>query len=52
LAGQQLTGSAIGLRGALWQRFSYDLFAGVPIDKPESLHTSGVTTGFSINLQL
>lgn len=52
LAGQQLTGSAIGLRGALWQRFSYDLFAGVPIDKPESFHTSGVTTGFSINLQL
>ncbi|VXD01112.1 Transporter [Enterobacterales bacterium 8AC] len=52
LAGQQLTGSAIGLRGTLWQRFSYDLFAGVPIDKPESFHTSGVTTGFSINLQL
>nr|WP_235186794.1 ShlB/FhaC/HecB family hemolysin secretion/activation protein [Serratia sp. DD3] len=52
LAGQQLVGSAIGLRGTLWQRFSYDLFAGVPVNKPESFHTSGVTTGFSINLQL
>lgn len=52
LAGQQLAGSAIGLRGALWQRFSYDLFAGVPLYKPENFHTSGVTTGFSINLQL
>jgi len=52
LAGQQLAGSALGVRGALWQRFSYDLFAGVPLYKPESFHTSGVTTGFSINLQI
>lgn len=52
LAGRQLAGSAIGVRGAFWQRFSYDLFAGVPLYKPESFHTSGVTTGFSINLQI
>ncbi|MFC0228676.1 ShlB/FhaC/HecB family hemolysin secretion/activation protein [Serratia aquatilis] len=52
LAGKQLAGSVLGLRGALWQRFSYDLFAGVPLYKPESFHTSGVTTGFSINLQI
>lgn len=52
LAGQQLAGSALGVRGAFWQRFSYDLFAGVPLYKPESFHTSGVTTGFSINLQI
>ncbi|WP_045784834.1 ShlB/FhaC/HecB family hemolysin secretion/activation protein [Chania multitudinisentens] len=51
LAGQQLVGSALGLRGALWQRFSYDLFTGVPLYKPESFHTSGVTAGFSLNLQ-
>ena len=52
LVGQQLAGSALGLRGALWQRFSYDLFAGVPLYKPEGFHTSGVAAGFSINLQL
>lgn len=52
LVGKTLTGSAIGLRGALWGQFSYDLFAGVPLDKPEGFHTSGVTTGFSVNLQL
>lgn len=52
LAGRQLAGSALGLRGALWQRFSYDLFAGVPLYKPQSFHTSGVTSGFSINLQI
>lgn len=52
LAGHQLVGSAIGLRGVLWRRFSYDLFAGVPLYKPDNFHTSGVTTGFSINLQI
>ncbi|MGV8927789.1 MAG: ShlB/FhaC/HecB family hemolysin secretion/activation protein [Ewingella sp.] len=52
LVGKQLAGNAIGLRGALWQRLSYDLFAGVPLYKPENFHTSGVTTGFSINLQI
>nr|WP_257018816.1 ShlB/FhaC/HecB family hemolysin secretion/activation protein [Serratia fonticola] len=52
LVGQQLAGTALGVRGAFWQRFSYDLFAGVPLYKPESFHTSGMTTGFSINLQI
>lgn len=52
LAGKALTGTALGLRGALWGQFSYDLFAGIPIDKPDSFHTSGVTSGFSINLQI
>ncbi len=51
LAGHQLAGGALGVRGALWQRFSYDLFAGVPISKPEGFHTSGVAAGFSVNLQ-
>lgn len=52
LLSNQLVGSAIGLRGAFWQRLSYDLFMGVPLYKPENFHTSGLTTGFSFSLQL
>ncbi|WP_413739061.1 ShlB/FhaC/HecB family hemolysin secretion/activation protein [Sodalis sp. RH21] len=52
LVGHQLAGSAIGLSGAFWGRFSYDLFAGVPLYKPEGFHTSGVTSGFNLNLQI
>ncbi|WP_380180391.1 ShlB/FhaC/HecB family hemolysin secretion/activation protein [Kalamiella sp. sgz302252] len=52
LAGKALAGSALGVRGALWQRLSYDLFVSVPLAKPAGLHTSGVTGGFSFNLQL
>ncbi|WP_431225572.1 ShlB/FhaC/HecB family hemolysin secretion/activation protein [Serratia sp. L9] len=52
LAGHQLAGTVLGVRGALWQRFSYDLFAGVPLYKPENFHTSGASAGFSINLQI
>ncbi|KAF6658484.1 ShlB/FhaC/HecB family hemolysin secretion/activation protein [Enterobacteriaceae bacterium EKM102V] len=52
LVGHQLAGSAIGVRGSLWSRFSYDLFAGVPLFKPEGFHTSGTTAGFSLNLEI
>ncbi len=52
LVGHQLAGSALGVRGALWGRFSYDLFAGVPLYKPEGFHTSGTTAGFSVNLEI
>ncbi|WP_426817037.1 ShlB/FhaC/HecB family hemolysin secretion/activation protein [Winslowiella sp. 2C04] len=52
LVGHQLAGSALGVRGALWQRFSYDLFAGVPLLKPDNFHTSGATAGFSVNLEI
>jgi len=52
LVGHQLAGSAIGVRGSLWSRFSYDLFAGVPLFKPEGFHTSGATAGFSLNLEI
>lgn len=52
LVGHQLAGGAIGVRGALWSRFSYDLFAGVPFCKPADFHTSGATAGFSINLEI
>lgn len=52
LVGHQLAGSALGVRGALWGRFSYDLFAGVPLYKPAEFHTSGATAGFSVNLEI
>ncbi|HAT3694153.1 MULTISPECIES: ShlB/FhaC/HecB family hemolysin secretion/activation protein [Serratia] len=50
--GHQLAGSALGVRGALWGRLSYDLFAGVPLYKPAGFHTSGATAGFSVNLEI
>ncbi|WP_416260665.1 ShlB/FhaC/HecB family hemolysin secretion/activation protein [Gibbsiella quercinecans] len=52
LVGRQLAGSALGVRGALWGRFSYDLFAGVPLYKPDNFRTSGATAGFSVNLEI
>ncbi|WP_413729274.1 ShlB/FhaC/HecB family hemolysin secretion/activation protein [Sodalis sp. RH22] len=52
LAGRQLAGGALGLSGAFWGRFSYDVFAGMPLYKPEGFHTSGVTSGFNLNLQI
>lgn len=52
LVGHQLAGSALGLRGALWQHISYDVFAGVPLLKPNAFHTSGATAGFSINVEI
>lgn len=52
LVGHQLAGSALGVRGSLLGRFSYDLFAGVPLYKPAGFHTSGATAGFSINLDI
>lgn len=52
LVGHQLAGSALGVRGALWGRFSYDLFAGVPLYKPAGFHTSGATAGFNVNLEI
>lgn len=52
LAGHQLAGSAIGVRGAVLSHLSYDLFAGVPLQKPEQFHTSGATAGFSLNLDI
>lgn len=52
LVGHQLAGSALGVRGALWGRLSYDLFAGVPLYKPAGFHTSGASAGFSVNLEI
>lgn len=52
LAGQQLAGTALGLRGSLWGHVSYDFFAGKPLVRPSKFPTSKLTSGFSINLQL
>jgi len=52
LVGHQLAGSVLGVRGALWGRLSYDLFAGVPLYKPAGFHTSGASAGFSVNLEI
>lgn len=52
LVGKQLTGSALGVRGTLLRRLSYEFFVGVPVAKPRHFHASGHTTGFSLNLQI
>ncbi|CRL65083.1 ShlB/FhaC/HecB family hemolysin secretion/activation protein [Proteus penneri] len=52
LVGHQLAGTALGLRGALWSQVSYDVFAGIPLYKPEGFHTSGATAGFSLNIEI
>ncbi len=52
LVGHQLAGAAAGIRGTLIQRVSYDLFTGIPLMKPDDFHTSGVTAGFSINVEI
>jgi hemolysin activation/secretion protein len=54
LAGTQLAGTVIGLRGAVSTRFgtySYDLFAGRPVYKPASFNTARVTLGFQVAAQ-
>ncbi|SAL74834.1 outer membrane hemolysin activator protein [Caballeronia arvi] len=51
LAGTQLAGAVIGLRGGVPSKFagfSYDLFAGTPIYKPSGLTTARVTFGFQL----
>lgn len=52
LVGHQLAGSALGLRGAISSRLSYDIFVGVPLYKPEKFDTSGTSAGFSVNLEI
>ncbi|NIE68269.1 ShlB/FhaC/HecB family hemolysin secretion/activation protein [Burkholderia sp. Ax-1719] len=54
LAGTQLAGAVIGIRGAVPTKYvgvSYDLFAGTPIYKPESFPTARWTIGFQITGQ-
>ncbi|ELY3468525.1 ShlB/FhaC/HecB family hemolysin secretion/activation protein [Cronobacter universalis] len=49
-SGKQLAGAALGVRGAKG-KFGYDLFAGVPLMKPQELHTSPFTLGFALQWQ-
>src|SRR5947209_89353 len=49
LAGTQLAGAAIGLKGFVPTRlgpYSYDVFAGTPIHAPSGFPASRVTLGF------
>ena len=51
LVGRHLAGGATGLRGHIW-KVSYDMFAGIPLSRPEGFKTSPVTLGFSLNMEL
>ena len=48
--GHTLMGAAVGLRGSI-DTVSYDVFAAMPIRKPEGFHTSDVTSGFSLGVK-
>ncbi|MBB5413488.1 hemolysin activation/secretion protein [Paraburkholderia sp. HC6.4b] len=54
LAGTQLAGAAIGLKGSVPSRlgtYSYDVFAGTPIYAPSGFPAPSVTLGFQITAQ-
>ncbi|MEM5340711.1 ShlB/FhaC/HecB family hemolysin secretion/activation protein [Paraburkholderia azotifigens] len=54
LAGTQLAGAVIGIRGSVpskYAGFSYDLFAGTPIYKPSGFPTARVTVGVQATAQ-
>lgn len=46
--GTNLAGSVLGVRGSLFNT-RYDLFAGIPLSKPDGFKTSPVTLGFTLN---
>jgi hemolysin activation/secretion protein len=47
LAGRAIVGAVIGLRGNFLSGLSYDVFAGIPLYKPDGYHTEHVTSGFT-----
>jgi hemolysin activation/secretion protein len=47
LAGRAIVGAVIGLRGNFLSGLSYDIFAGIPLYKPDGYHTEHVTSGFT-----
>lgn len=49
LIGHSLSGAVLGLRCDV-KNFSYDLFAGKPLSKPNGFKTSPVVLGFNLNL--
>lgn len=48
MLGKRLIGSAIGIRGNQFG-IDYDLFAGMPLHKPDDFRASGAILGFSVN---
>ncbi|WP_226099757.1 ShlB/FhaC/HecB family hemolysin secretion/activation protein [Dickeya oryzae] len=50
LLGRHLAGGVLGWRGAV-KSINYDLFAGIPLSKPDGFNTSPVTVGFTLNWQ-
>jgi hemolysin activation/secretion protein len=54
LAGTQLAGAAIGVKGSVPSRlgaYSYDVFAGTPIYAPSGFPAPSVTLGFQVTAQ-
>lgn len=49
IIGRHLAGAVVGLRGGHGP-FSYDLFTGWPVSKPDGMPVSNVTYGFNANL--
>ncbi|HUX91440.1 MAG TPA: ShlB/FhaC/HecB family hemolysin secretion/activation protein [Gallionellaceae bacterium] len=52
LIGNDLSGTAIGMRGYMFKGFYYDAFVSWPLNKPQGFNTSEPATGFSLNYQL
>ena len=48
LLGRDLIGSVIGLRGTLFKNMQYDVFAGMPLYKPDGFKTDSKTFGFQV----
>ena len=48
--GRTIAGATLGLRGRI-DHLSYDVFAAMPIRKPEGFRTSAVTSGFSLGVK-
>ncbi|HEY4317199.1 MAG TPA: ShlB/FhaC/HecB family hemolysin secretion/activation protein [Herbaspirillum sp.] len=51
LPGKSLAGAAAGLRGgfAPLKGFYYDIFAAIPLSKPEKFQTASLNAGFNLN---
>lgn len=49
LVGRRLMGAALGLRGAV-QKVNYDVFVGMPLQKPDAFVTASYVVGFSLSL--
>lgn len=48
LAGRELTGVAVGVRGAV-RGLAWDVFVGQPVSRPEGFRTADVTAGFYLS---